>query len=112
MTGGAGRRRRILFVQASGGGGSLINVLLLVKHLDHDRFQPIVLFYGPNVYEDEFRSAGAEVRVLDSTVSVRSVAKILPASLRPRDEARRRFRSARYLNRFVQRDWPLARRQR
>jgi len=110
MTRGAGRRRRILFVQASGGGGSLINVLLLVKHLDHDRLKPIVLFYGPNVYEDEFREAGAEVRVLDSTVSVRSVAKILPASLRPPDEARSRFRSARYLNRFVQRDWPLARR--
>ena len=74
MTRRSGGRRKILFVQRTGGGGSLINVLLLVKYLDHERFQPTVLFYGPNAYEDEFREAGAEVRVLDSGVSVRSLA--------------------------------------
>ena len=105
-----GRPRKILFVQRSGGGGSLINVLLLVKHLDHDRFQPTVLFYDPNPYEEDFRAAGAEVRILNSALSVRSTSKRIPDDLRPDGDSRRKFRAARRLNGFVQRDWRLARR--
>ena len=105
-----GRPRRVLFVQRSGGGGSLINVLLLVKYLDRDRFQPTVLFYDPSAYADQFRAAGAEVRILDSSVSVRSASKLVPRGLRPEGGSRRRFRAARRLNGFVQRDWRLARR--
>ncbi len=105
-----GRPRRVLFVQRSGGGGSLINVLLLVKHLDHDQFQPTVLFYNSNSYEEEFRAAGAEVRVLDSTVPVRSVANLIPRHLRPEGGERLGLRPMRRFNGFVQRDFPLARR--
>ena len=73
-----GRPRKILFVQRSGGGGSLINVLLLVKYLDHDRFHPTVLFYDSNPYEEDFRAAGAEVRILNGAVSVRSISRSIP----------------------------------
>jgi glycosyltransferase involved in cell wall biosynthesis len=109
MTRRSCRPRNILFVQRTGGGGSLINVLLLVKHLDHEQFRPIVLFYGPNPYTDDFRAAGAEVRVLDSTAPARSVSKVIPEGSRPEAGDRRSFRAVRQLNGFVQRDWGLAR---
>ena len=105
-----GRPRRILFVQRTGGGGSLIHVLMLVKNLDREFFSPIVLFYGPNPYETEFRKVGAEVRILNSAVSVRSLSKLIPGGLRSEGGSRRRFRAARRLNGFIQRDWPLAHR--
>ena len=110
MTGRPGRRRRILFVQRSGGGGSLINVLLLVKHLDHDRFQPIVLFYDPNPYEDEFRAAGAEVIVLDRTLSFRPASKPVSDGSQTGGRNHRGLRVARRLKGFVQRDCARARR--
>jgi glycosyltransferase involved in cell wall biosynthesis len=105
-----GRPRKILFVQRSGGGGSLINVLLLVKYLDRDRFHPTVLFYDSNPYEEDFRAAGAEVRILNSAVSVRSISRPSPNGRQPNKDSRRRFRAARRFNGFVQRDWRLARR--
>jgi len=105
-----GRPWKILFVQRSGGGGSLINVLLLVKYLDRDRFQPTVLFYDSNPYEEEFRATGAEVRILNSAVSVRAASRPIPDAVRPDGDSRRKFRAARRLNGFVRRDWRLARR--
>jgi glycosyltransferase involved in cell wall biosynthesis len=104
------RPRRILYVQRTGGGGSLIHVLLLVKNLDRELYDPIVLFFGPNPYESEFREAGAEVRMLDSAAPARSGPR--PRSGRPQSEWRTHsaFEAARRMKGFVRRDWPLARR--
>jgi len=103
------RPRKILFVQRSGGGGSLINVLLLVKYLDHDRFKPTVLFFDSSPYEDEFRAAGAEVRVMENSTTDRSTSK-RSASPPTNGMKRKGFRRARRLKRVVLRDWPMARR--
>lgn len=110
MSGSGGRRRKILLVQRTGGGGSIINVLLLVQNLDRKRFDPLVLFYEPNSYEDRFRAAGADVRILDTAVPTRSVARLVPEGLQTGVGDRTRFRTLRRLNGFVQRDWRLARR--
>ncbi|MDP2469921.1 MAG: glycosyltransferase [Candidatus Palauibacterales bacterium] len=108
MTSRTRRSARVLFVLRSGGGGSLINVLLLVRYLDQERFRPTVLFYDSNPYVDDFREAGADVRVLDSSVSVRSMSKLVPHGLRPSRSEHRVLRMARRVNRFVQRDCPVS----
>lgn len=104
--------RRLLFVVRSGGGGSLINVLLLVRSLDRERFLTTVLFYGPNAYVGEFEKAGAEVQILDHQPSSGNPPR---ANGRPPHERRHRLpdltllQSARQLSGLVRRDWPRAR---
>jgi glycosyltransferase involved in cell wall biosynthesis len=104
--------RRLLFVVRSSGGGSLINVLLLVRSLDRERFLTTVLFYGPNAYVEEFEKAGAEVRILDHQPSSGNPPR---ATGQPPHERRHRLpdltllQPARRLSGLVRRDWPRAR---
>lgn len=92
------------------GGGSLINVLLLVKHLDRSRYRPTVLFYESNPYIDDFKEAGAEVRLLEDGAPDRPSSQAARGNGRRASGKREHFRSARQLNGFFRRDWPLARR--
>jgi len=109
----SGRRSaplKVLYVVRTGGGGAVISLLLLIKHLDRQRIQPVVLFYGPTPYADDFRTAGAEVRFLDSSVSVRSMAHLLPDGIVSARRERPFLRRVSQLNGFLQRDVRLARR--
>ncbi|MBI4319133.1 MAG: glycosyltransferase [Chloroflexi bacterium] len=61
----ASRPRRVLYVEkASGVGGSTVGLHRLAANLDRARYQPIVLFYGPNQYVPQFVAQGLQVIVL------------------------------------------------
>jgi glycosyltransferase involved in cell wall biosynthesis len=71
-------RRKILYVEmAHGMGGSLVSLHQLLKGLDKERYEPIVLFYWDNPFVARFRELGVETivwsgprRESDSTVPV------------------------------------------
>lgn len=54
--------RRILYVERSAFiGGSVISLYELVRGLDTDLYEPIVLFLEPNPYQEQFRALGVKV---------------------------------------------------
>jgi len=61
------RVKRILYVEtASGVGGSITNVLYpMVAGLDRDRYEPVVLFYWPNPYQERFEALGVKTMLFD-----------------------------------------------
>ena len=60
-------RKRVLFVEcAAGFGGSSIVIRNLLKDLDRNRFEPIVLFYRHNQLVPELEKTGARVLVIDA----------------------------------------------
>lgn len=72
--------RRILYVeQPTHVGGSVISLLGMVKALDQNRYEPVVLFHGPNPYRARFESAG----VATVTLSEQD-----PAALPPHAQSR------------------------
>lgn len=59
--------RRVLFVEmAHGFGGSIVSLFQLVRGMDRSLYEPIVLFYRPNAYLQQFRDLGVRVIVLDA----------------------------------------------
>ncbi|MGQ9666399.1 MAG: glycosyltransferase [Anaerolineae bacterium] len=63
-------RRRILYVEmAHAFGGSIVSLYQLVRGLDKERYEPVVLFYRPNPFVQRFEEAGAEVLVLGDTTT-------------------------------------------
>jgi glycosyltransferase involved in cell wall biosynthesis len=57
--------RRILFVEmAHGFGGSIVSLYQLVRGMDRSRYEPVILFYRPNAYMQQFKDLGARVIVL------------------------------------------------
>lgn len=72
-------RKRVLFVGgAPGFGGSFVFAHSLLKGLDRERFEPIVLFYGYNQVVPQLEKLGIRVRVLNVLGDGK------PPSLRPR----------------------------
>ncbi len=60
-------RRRVLYVEmAHAFGGSIVSLYQLVRGLDRERYEPVVLFYRPNPFVRRFEEAGARVLVLGS----------------------------------------------
>lgn len=59
--------KRILYVEtASGVGGSITNVLYpMVAGLDRNRYEPVVLFYWPNPYQERFETLGVETMLFN-----------------------------------------------
>jgi len=59
------RRARVLYVEKPVAvGGSVISLLELVRGLDTDRYEPVVLFFGPNPYRERFTTLGVGILVL------------------------------------------------
>ncbi|MCG8468620.1 MAG: glycosyltransferase, partial [Gemmatimonadetes bacterium] len=57
--------RRIMFVQRPAGGGSMTGLIDVIRALDRDRYEPVVLSYQRDTgYESTFRSLGATVETL------------------------------------------------
>lgn len=61
----ANGRWRVLYVQKPRGGGSATGLYDLVRLLNRDRFEAVVLFYYTNRYCQAFRDLGARVIVLE-----------------------------------------------
>lgn len=56
---------RILYVEKpTSVGGSVISLYELVRGLNTDLYEPVVLFYGPNPYRDRFQALGVQVIAL------------------------------------------------
>lgn len=63
-------RQRVLYIeQASGVGGSVISLYRLVRALNREWYEPIVLFQRPNELAARFRALDVEVLVLDETAA-------------------------------------------
>lgn len=59
------KRQRILYIERPAFlGGSVIGLYQLVCGLDTDRYEPIILFYGPNPYRQHFEDLGHKVITL------------------------------------------------
>jgi hypothetical protein len=108
-------RHRILYIEKpSDVGGSVIGLYETVRSLDRRRYEPVVLFHGPNPYRDRFRALGVNVLTLSEEVpaapmkaSRRDIAAALGRYSAGLADAYRAAKEA-YLT--VRRDWPQARR--
>jgi glycosyltransferase involved in cell wall biosynthesis len=54
-------RIRVLYIQKPPGGGTATGLYDLVKGIDLDFYEPIVLFLRPNIYFDKFKKLGIQV---------------------------------------------------
>jgi glycosyltransferase involved in cell wall biosynthesis len=95
-------------------GGSVIGLYELVRGLEQSRYEPLVLFHGPNPYREQFRALGVPVFTLTDqapTARVTSQRRDIAASLgRYSAKAAAAYRLARWAQLVVRRDWPVARR--
>ncbi len=63
------KRHRILYTQKPTGGGSTIALYELVKGLDTNKYEPIVLFLQKNKYFDKFNDLRIKTLILDISES-------------------------------------------
>ena len=60
-------KHRVLYVDsAPTAGGSVVSLYELLKRLDRDRYEPIVVSYAPHAYVDHFQGLGLKVFVWDA----------------------------------------------
>lgn len=110
------RHHRILYIEKpTFVGGSVISLYELVRGLDTSRYEPLVVFYGPNPYCDRFRAVGVSVITLNDqppvAVAVTGSQRDIAASLsRYGDWLATGYRAAKQVYLLARRDWPLARR--
>ncbi|MCC6454717.1 MAG: glycosyltransferase family 4 protein [Caldilineaceae bacterium] len=106
-------RQRVLFIEKPPFvGGSVISLYELVSRLDHSRFEPVMLFFGPNPYRERFRQLGIQVETLSeqmpgSSQNTRDIAGTLGRYSR---HAAGTYAFLKDLYRFAQRDYPIAKR--
>lgn len=80
-------RRRILYVEmAHAFGGSIVSLYQLLRGLDRERYEPVVLFYRPNPFVRRFEEAGAKVLVLKNAPAL-AAGTGRPAASAPRRRA-------------------------
>ena len=65
-------------------GGSVTGLFELVRGIDRERYEPVMLFHGPNPYRENFRALGIQVETLsekvpnpESTIQKRDIAATL-----------------------------------
>jgi glycosyltransferase involved in cell wall biosynthesis len=110
------KRSRILYVEKpTSVGGSVISLYELVRGLDKSRYEPTVLFHGPNPYREQFRALGIKVITLSNqspaaTPAAGSTRDIAACLSRHSDGLASAYRAARQFYLAARRDWPLARR--
>jgi hypothetical protein len=67
--------KRILYIEsASQAGGSTISLFELVRRIDRQVFEPLVLLCASNPYRQQFAGAGIAVHTTDAYCSVREPA--------------------------------------
>jgi glycosyltransferase involved in cell wall biosynthesis len=110
------KRRRILYVEEPAFvGGSVVGLYELVRGLDAGRYEPLVLFHGPNPYRERFLALGVRVIVLNkqppTTAPSASSQRDIAASLSHYGNwLAAGYRAVKQAFLLVWRDWPLARR--
>ena len=65
------RRHRVLYIQKPTGGGSMVSLYELVRGLDKNIFEPIVIFYTSSSYQKQFEDLGVRVDILNEGSSVK-----------------------------------------
>jgi glycosyltransferase involved in cell wall biosynthesis len=82
-------KQRILYIERPASvGGSITGLYQLIGALDTGRYEPIVLFYGPNPYREQFHKIGVQTLTLfeqyqiQSPMHVRRSANRRPVGLR------------------------------
>lgn len=109
-------RRRILYVEKPPSiGGSVISLYELVRGLDTNLYEPVLLFYGAHPYRERFQALGVKVITLSeqaptATPSVGSQRDIAASLSRYGHWLAAGYRAAKQVYLLVRRDWPLARR--
>jgi len=71
------KRRRILYVQGASAGGAVISLYELIRSLDTNVYEPIVLFHRPSAHGQQFEAIGAKVMVLRGTPLVSQVTGVV-----------------------------------
>jgi glycosyltransferase involved in cell wall biosynthesis len=110
------RCHRILYIEKPAFvGGSVVSLYELVRGLDTNRYEPVIVFYGPNPYRDRFRAFGVSVITLNErppvAVEVTGFQRDIAASLsRYGSWLAKGYRMAKQVYLLARRDWPLARR--
>ncbi len=109
------RRYRILYIERPASvGGSVISLYELVRGLDRDRYEPVVLFHGPNPYRERFQALGVKVIVLSEQAPSPPPGgpqRDIAASLgRYSTRLAEGYKAAKQLYLLLRRDLPLARR--
>lgn len=112
MKAAAGKRAgsnpsRVLFAVRFDGGGSITGLHDLVRGLDRDRYEPVVLFYEDSPWAERFEALGARVRILQPRRQPEAFPR---AFVSQRRKLRNRLRFVRETDRLLRRTWPLARR--
>lgn len=106
-------RHRVLFIEKPPFvGGSITGLFELVRALDRNRFEPIMLFCGPNPYRDRFRQLGIRVETLSEEVPrIGQIKRDIAGNLsRYSQSAAQSYRWLKDLYRFAERDYPVAKR--
>ncbi len=101
-------RCRVLYVARFDTGGTTISLYELLRGMDNRRYEPVVLFYKPNYYCDEFRKLGVKVLVLSEGAT--APAAPLPKPVRDLAASLRKSRAVKQVTRLIRQEWPLARR--
>ena len=87
------QKYRIMYIeQPVSVGGSVTGLYQLVRGLDRSRYEPIVLFHGPNAYRSQFQALGVQTLVLSehsSTPSTPQMAQSISSNTSKRDIAAR-----------------------
>jgi glycosyltransferase involved in cell wall biosynthesis len=71
--------KKILYIESNIDGtigGSYFSLLFLTKHLNKDRYIPIVIFYRENELIDKFKDAGCKVIVMRKKIPLNLVLKL------------------------------------
>lgn len=105
---------RVLYIEnASGVGGSVVSLYRLIRGLNRDRYEPLVLFHRPNGYAERFVELGVEVACLHpgqgegsaSGIQTRDIAATLERWSRALGQA---YREAKFIGWFLRRHVPDA----
>lgn len=110
------KRSRILYIEKpTYVGGSVISLYELVRGLDRSRYEPTVLFHGPNPYREQFLALGVKVITLNNrlpaaTPVAESTRDIAVRLSQYSDGLASAYRTAKQVYLTARRDWPLARR--
>ncbi|MDY6876439.1 MAG: glycosyltransferase family 4 protein [Chloroflexota bacterium] len=110
------KRPRILYIEKpTDVGGSVISLYELVRGLDTSLYEPIVLFYGPNPYREQFRTLGVKVITLSEqpqpATPPPSSQRDIAASLgRYSNRLVTGYRAAKQVYLLARCEWPLAKR--
>ena len=104
-------KKRILYVEKPGFvGGSITGLYDLIRGLDCERYEPMVLFYNPNPFAERFREIGVRTEILSNEIppAGRNKRDIAGALGRVSGSAGNGYATLKDFYRFMRRGYPVA----